>query len=505
MRLSLFALASAFLAITQSLSAQTPTLKSVTPSDKAAAVAYSAVPGATSYNIYWATAPNVTPQNATGHGSNTGVAFTVPSLVDGTPYYFVVTAVTAAGESPVSNEITATPTATANHGSSGPSVAATPAQPTTNVGQASGTNVQNPTMNFAVMTPASYPILSSIAGAPTGKLSYDAAGVEKLVTDACTSAFNPTSGFSSAFDDGATYVVINVINLAGTADAQNVASNNWYLYSKHKTFASGFAGGWKVTDFDGATRLYGAKKILLLSILENDLTPASNGNPAISYTLTVTKQQATNVSDALQLLGLVFPQAKAAGTDATPASYWACGVVPVAYKTSTIKIDLAYSAGGGSPYSASQSFTNEAKEHWDFSFALPVKKASALQYSSTANTVTASQINKTDLFAVFDWYPYPVDLKNSKFTFIPGVFGGVAMNSQPLHSLLFGASVGAKLAQVYVGALLLKQQQLNGLSTGSTATTAQLSAATSYAYKPSFSIGIKISISAAAAAISGSK
>jgi len=102
-------------------------------------------------------------------------------------------------------------------------------------------------------------------------------------------------------------------------------------------------------------------------------------------------------------------------------------------------------------------------------------------------------------------YPYPVDLANSKFNFIPGFFSGVAMNSQPLHSLIFGGSVGLNLAQVYVGALLIKQQQLNGLSTGSSATSAQIAAATTYVYKPSFSVGIKISIKAAAAAISGSK
>jgi len=179
--------------------------------------------------------------------------------------------------------------------------------------------------------------------------------------------------------------------------------------------------------------------------------------------------------------------------------------VPIAYKTSSIKIDLSYTAGGGSPYTASQTFTSEAKQRWDVSFALPVKKANALQFSSTANTVTASQINKTDLFAVADFYPYPVDLANTKFTFIPGFFAGVAMNSQPLHSLLFGGSVGLKLVQVYAGALLIKQQTLNGLSTGSSATPAQLASATTFEYKPSFSIGIKISVKAAAAAISGSK
>jgi hypothetical protein len=268
---------------------------------------------------------------------------------------------------------------------------------------------------------------------------------------------------------------------------------------------TGFAGGWQLADFDGATRLYGAKKVLLLSILENNSTPAGKDSPSIAYTLTITRQLATNVANLMQLLGVVFPQAKVPAVPAAPASYSACNAVPIVYKTSSIKIDISYTAGGGSPYTASQSFTSESMHHWDLSFALPVKKASALQYSSTANTVTASQINKTALFAVADFYPYPVDLANNKFTLIPGVFAGVALNSQQLHSLIFGGSVGLKLAQVYAGALLIKQQQLSGLSTGGSGTPAQVSSATSYAFKPSFSIGIKISIKAAAAAISGKK
>lgn len=79
------------------------------------------------------------------------------------------------------------------------------------------------------------------------------------------------------------------------------------------------------------------------------------------------------------------------------------------------------------------------------------------------------------------------------------------MNSQPLHSLIFGASVGTRFAQFYAGALLLKQQNLSGLSTGGTGSPAQVASATSYVYQPQFSVGIKISISAAASALKGSK
>jgi hypothetical protein len=247
-----------------------PQLKTAAAAEKAVQLSWSAVPGATQYKIYWRTAAGVTTANATGNATNAGIAFTVPSLTNGTPYYFVVTAANAAGESATSNELSATPATPPPA-----PLKTTPVQPTTNVGQSPDTNVQNPTMTYAAFTPGSYPVVAAAAGTPSGNIVYNVFGVEKLINDACATAFASPADFAAAFNEGQTYTIINVINLKGEIDAQNVASNNWYLYSKGKTFASGFAGGWKLTDFDGATRLYGAKRVLLLSIIENNLAPAA--------------------------------------------------------------------------------------------------------------------------------------------------------------------------------------------------------------------------------------
>lgn len=71
-------------------------------------ISWSAVSGATSYNIYWATTTGVStssPNKITGATSphiQTG-------LTNGTAYFFVVTAVSANGESSVSSQVTATP------------------------------------------------------------------------------------------------------------------------------------------------------------------------------------------------------------------------------------------------------------------------------------------------------------------------------------------------------------------------------------------------------------
>jgi hypothetical protein len=83
---------------------------SASAGDAQATVTWTAVTGATSYNVYWATAPGVTP------GTGTKVPVTsgpyVPSaLIDGTTYYYVVIAVNAVGEGPASAQVSATPQA----------------------------------------------------------------------------------------------------------------------------------------------------------------------------------------------------------------------------------------------------------------------------------------------------------------------------------------------------------------------------------------------------------
>ena len=70
---------------------------------------WTAVTGATSYNIYWSTLPNVTKTIGAATEGLLTLTTTV-TLINGTKYYFVVTAVNANGESMESNELSATPT-----------------------------------------------------------------------------------------------------------------------------------------------------------------------------------------------------------------------------------------------------------------------------------------------------------------------------------------------------------------------------------------------------------
>ena len=85
-----------------------PANVSATVTSGTVTLSWQRVSGAQSYNIYYRDTPGVTEQNGIRLG-NVQPPETISDLVNGTPYYFVVTGVNAAGEGNPSFELEATP------------------------------------------------------------------------------------------------------------------------------------------------------------------------------------------------------------------------------------------------------------------------------------------------------------------------------------------------------------------------------------------------------------
>jgi uncharacterized membrane protein len=92
---------------------QAPTGVIATPGNGEVTITWPAVANATSYNIYWSTTSGLT----TNGTEITGVTnpYIQTGLTNGTPYYYVVTAVNGNGESTASPQVTATPAVMSNY------------------------------------------------------------------------------------------------------------------------------------------------------------------------------------------------------------------------------------------------------------------------------------------------------------------------------------------------------------------------------------------------------
>src|SRR6266567_701652 len=88
--------------------ADAPSGVTATPGNGQVTIAWTAVAGATSYHIFWATTPGVTTANGT-RITSTNIPYIQTGLATGTTYYYVVTAVNSVGETVASAQASTTP------------------------------------------------------------------------------------------------------------------------------------------------------------------------------------------------------------------------------------------------------------------------------------------------------------------------------------------------------------------------------------------------------------
>ena len=117
-----------------------------------------------------------------------------------------------------------------------------------------------------------------------------------------------------------------------------------------------------------------------------------------------------------------------------------------------------------------QTYDNEGKYRYDFSFALPLNSYKDLTYEKKDNVVTAKEIKKESLFATVNVSPFAFDTKRAQVQLLPRFLYGMPITGKPLQHHLLAAAIGLNRAQVFVGVLFNRTETPSGNELPKTAT-----------------------------------
>ena len=241
-----------------------------------------------------------------------------------------------------------------------------------------------------------------------------------------------------------------------------VQSSNWYVYEpKHQSFAPASSGQ--------TARIYGATDPYLLVIhLNSDITAYR-----MAYEATVNHRTAANLQDLEDAITLYKALVKPAaappapgGPPPQPKDFWTWGQLPINTPAS-VTVTAGIAKPGVGQLSTKDitalektpgHFDDEGFYHWDVSVGIPITSYTQLQNvvpQSGATPSVPANIDRRNLLAIADVYIKPMDLKGTKFTYVPYVVGGISFASQPLHAVMAGVGFGPTTAGLYIGTMIV--------------------------------------------------
>lgn len=235
----------------------------------------------------------------------------------------------------------------------------------------------------------------------------------------------------------------------------------------------------------------------------------------IRYEAQVQKRTPANIRNLQTILGLLFGQShaevacvKVAASD----TLWGAGRIENLSLPSDITIAgyelkkdlqdnqlIPDSDRSASQLGSTQKYNDEQLYWWDASIGIPVHKIKDLQYSETDNTVTATQVDKQSVYAMFNLMLVPVDLSNPDDNKKPRLLVGFPLSSDPWDKLFAGGAIGLPFKpfrnfQFFAGATFLRTKQPATLNAGDSATSAELQNDLQIKTTPKFTFGINVPV-----------
>jgi hypothetical protein len=246
------------------------------------------------------------------------------------------------------------------------------------------------------------------------------------------------------------YIVIHVLRWktpAAGSSALDIDKQHWYVVTNSAT--------WDDESYNG-TRLYGAKRIYFLYL---HLNRPSGAAYTPTYAVTATKKTSALLNHLLSL-GQLFgigPAAQGAAPETREIAAWNAHRFDIDYLPSdvTIRGRIDGVPPPAQPVSIdARTFDNEGKYRIDFTVGVPIRKFTDLQYADANGQLAPVKVDKSAIFALFNYYFQPVDIKNPTLSWVPHLIAGAAIQDHPQKKVLIGAGIGPLVAQVYVGVLI---------------------------------------------------
>jgi len=198
---------------------------------------WSAVTGATSYNLYWSAISGVTTTNGTKISGVTSPAVHT-GLIDGTTYYYIVTAVNSAGEGAASAQVAATTLGVA------PSTTTTTAPTTTTTAGATTTTAAPTTTTAAPTTTTTAPTTTTAAPTTTTAAPTTTTAAPTTTTAAPTTTTAPPTTTTVPLPPPTTTTSTSTTTTttATTTTTTLPALNGWVVYDAYCSACHGATG-----------------------------------------------------------------------------------------------------------------------------------------------------------------------------------------------------------------------------------------------------------------------